>query len=204
MGEVLRDAGATQTTTIPMGGDQVPRRPASRQRSRLGRLHPGPAHARGGIARPPQSRCRSNAQARSQEIDDAPIKASMNTIDDIAREATEGSAMEQAYAVVESPQDPPGNPRRLRPNRRRPDVPVPGRPRTADAARPLRRRRLLRLITHPTERLVDLLTEIAIRIGGGRDYLNARAVTRLDQGMGGGKSHACIGAFHLAANPDAS
>jgi hypothetical protein len=57
-------------------------------------------------------------------------------------------------------------------------------------------------ITHPTDRLVDLLTEIAVRIGGGDDYLHARAVTRLDQGMGGGKSHACIGAFHLAANPD--
>ena len=58
-------------------------------------------------------------------------------------------------------------------------------------------------ITHPTERLVDLLTEIAIRIGAGEDYLKARAVTRLDQGMGGGKSHACIGAFHLAAAPEA-
>jgi Protein of unknown function (DUF499) len=58
-------------------------------------------------------------------------------------------------------------------------------------------------ITHPTERLVDLLTEIAVRIGGGDDYLKARAVTRLDQGMGGGKSHACIGAYHLAANPEA-
>lgn len=57
-------------------------------------------------------------------------------------------------------------------------------------------------ITHPTERLVDLLTEIAVRIGGGEDYLKARAVTRLDQGMGGGKSHACIGAFHLAAHPE--
>ncbi|MEV8397210.1 DUF499 domain-containing protein [Streptomyces niveus] len=58
-------------------------------------------------------------------------------------------------------------------------------------------------ITHPTERLVDLLAEIAVRIGGGDDYLKARAVTRLDQGMGGGKSHACIGAYHLAANPGA-
>lgn len=57
-------------------------------------------------------------------------------------------------------------------------------------------------ITHPTERLIDLLAEIAIRIGGGPDYLKARAVTRLDQGMGGGKSHACIGAYHLAAHPD--
>ncbi|MGV7990958.1 DUF499 domain-containing protein [Mycobacterium kansasii] len=58
-------------------------------------------------------------------------------------------------------------------------------------------------ITHPTARLVDLLTEIAIRIGAGPDYLKARAVTRLDQGMGGGKSHSCIGAFHLAADPEA-
>jgi Protein of unknown function (DUF499) len=58
-------------------------------------------------------------------------------------------------------------------------------------------------ITHPTERLIDLLSEIGIRIGGGDDYLKARAVTRLDQGMGGGKSHACIGAYHLAANPSA-
>lgn len=58
-------------------------------------------------------------------------------------------------------------------------------------------------ITHPTERLIDLLTEIAVRIGGGDDYVKSRAVTRLDQGMGGGKSHACIGAFHLAANPEA-
>ncbi|OBB05372.1 AAA family ATPase [Mycolicibacterium conceptionense] len=58
-------------------------------------------------------------------------------------------------------------------------------------------------ITHPTDRLIDLLTEIAIRIGGGPDYLKARAVTRLDQGMGGGKSHACIGAYHLADNPEA-
>lgn len=58
-------------------------------------------------------------------------------------------------------------------------------------------------ITHPTERLIDLLAEIAVRIGGGNEFLKARAVTRLDQGMGGGKSHACIGAYHLAANPEA-
>jgi hypothetical protein len=56
-------------------------------------------------------------------------------------------------------------------------------------------------ITYPGERLIDLLAEIAVRIGGGSDYLKARAVTRLDQGMGGGKSHACIGAYHLAADP---
>ncbi|MDA0160654.1 DUF499 domain-containing protein [Solirubrobacter ginsenosidimutans] len=58
-------------------------------------------------------------------------------------------------------------------------------------------------ITHPTDRLVDLLSEIAVRLGAGDDYQKARPVTRLDQGMGGGKSHACIGAYHLAANPAA-
>jgi hypothetical protein len=56
-------------------------------------------------------------------------------------------------------------------------------------------------ITFPTDNLVSLLTEIAVRIGGGSDYAKARALTRLDQGMGGGKSHACIGSFHLASNP---
>lgn len=58
-------------------------------------------------------------------------------------------------------------------------------------------------ITHPTDRLTDLLAEVAIRIGGGANYKRARAVTRLDQGMGGGKSHACVGAYHLASNPKA-
>jgi hypothetical protein len=72
----------------------------------------------------------------------------------------------------------------------------PDRPPYADAA-------YYGEITHPTERLIDLLAEIAVRIGGGSDYTKARAVTRLDQGMGGGKSHACIGAYQLAANPTA-
>jgi hypothetical protein len=58
-------------------------------------------------------------------------------------------------------------------------------------------------ITHPTSQLVDLLTKIAIRLGGGTEYIGGAALTRLDQGMGGGKSHACIGAWHLATNPEA-
>lgn len=59
-------------------------------------------------------------------------------------------------------------------------------------------------ITYPTRLLIEFLTEIAIRLGAGpADYHKARALTRLDQGMGGGKSHACIGAYHLAANPAA-
>lgn len=58
-------------------------------------------------------------------------------------------------------------------------------------------------ITHPTSQLVDLLTKIAIRLGGGTKYESGIALTRLDQGMGGGKSHACIGAWHLATDPEA-
>lgn len=56
-------------------------------------------------------------------------------------------------------------------------------------------------ITHPTGALTDLLARIAIRLGGGGDFDKVRALLRLDQGMGGGKSHACIGAYHLAADP---
>src|SRR4051812_5125276 len=58
-------------------------------------------------------------------------------------------------------------------------------------------------ITHPTSQLVDLLAKIAVRLGGATDYHMAPCVTRLNQGMGGGKSHACIGAYHLAANGQA-
>ena len=57
-------------------------------------------------------------------------------------------------------------------------------------------------ITHPTPRMVDLLAKIAIRLGGGsEDYRKAHALTRLNQGMGGGKSHAEIAAWHMAAHP---
>lgn len=58
-------------------------------------------------------------------------------------------------------------------------------------------------ITHPTGQLTDLLAKLAIRLGGGEDFKKAAAVWRLDQGMGGGKSHAEIGAYHLAKNPEA-
>lgn len=56
-------------------------------------------------------------------------------------------------------------------------------------------------ITHPTGQLVDLLAKLAVRTGGGDDHVSAPALIRLDQGMGGGKSHACIGAWHLAEHP---
>ena len=58
-------------------------------------------------------------------------------------------------------------------------------------------------ITHPTSRLTALLADIAVRLAGGADGFNkAGALTRLNQGMGGGKSHAEIGAWHLAAHPE--
>lgn len=56
-------------------------------------------------------------------------------------------------------------------------------------------------ITEPTARLTALLAHIAVRLGGGDGYAKAGALTRLNQGMGGGKSHALIGAWHLAAHP---
>ncbi len=58
-------------------------------------------------------------------------------------------------------------------------------------------------ITYPTSRLVDLLAAVAIRLGAGADSTKASALIRLDQGMGGGKSHACIGCYHLAAHSQA-
>lgn len=56
-------------------------------------------------------------------------------------------------------------------------------------------------ITHPTRQLTELLTGIAVRLGGGAKSDRGLRVVRLDQGMGGGKSHACIGAWHLATAP---
>ncbi|MFD6263913.1 DUF499 domain-containing protein [Micromonospora chalcea] len=55
-------------------------------------------------------------------------------------------------------------------------------------------------ITYPTGQLVDLLAKVAVRLGSD-NYTAAPALRRLDQGMGGGKSHACIGCWHLAAHP---
>ena len=58
-------------------------------------------------------------------------------------------------------------------------------------------------ITHPTGSLVALLAQIAVRLGsGGSASTRARAVWRLDQAMGGGKSHGLIGLWHLAAHTD--
>ena len=54
-------------------------------------------------------------------------------------------------------------------------------------------------ITHPTASLIELMAKIAIRLGA--EGRQARGVWRLDQGMGGGKSHGMIGLWHLATNP---
>jgi predicted AAA+ superfamily ATPase len=55
-------------------------------------------------------------------------------------------------------------------------------------------------ITYPSSQLVDLLAKVAVRLGSD-NYTAAPALRRLDQGMGGGKSHACIGSWHLGTNP---
>lgn len=54
-------------------------------------------------------------------------------------------------------------------------------------------------ITHPAGSLVALMTQIVLRLGV-QDSNRARAVWRLDQAMGGGKSHGLIGLWHLAKN----
>lgn len=57
-------------------------------------------------------------------------------------------------------------------------------------------------ITFPSDNLVDLMAKVAVRLGAGRDlYTRAPALYRLDQGMGGGKSHGLVGLWHLAAHP---
>ena len=52
-------------------------------------------------------------------------------------------------------------------------------------------------ITHPAGSLVALMAQIAVRLGA-PGSVKAKAVWRLDQAMGGGKSHGLIGLWHLA------
>lgn len=58
-------------------------------------------------------------------------------------------------------------------------------------------------ITEPTDSLVTLMAEVGVRLGSGEHYRRGPALIHLDQGMGGGKSHALIGLYHLATAPDA-
>ncbi|MDT5027469.1 MAG: hypothetical protein QOE61_3895 [Micromonosporaceae bacterium] len=56
-------------------------------------------------------------------------------------------------------------------------------------------------ITHPSPIFTDLMAKVAVRLGGGEKFTRAKALWRLDQAMGGGKSHGLIGLWHLAAHP---
>ena len=55
-------------------------------------------------------------------------------------------------------------------------------------------------ITHPTGNLVELMARVAVRLGV-PGSTQTSAMWRLDQAMGGGKSHGLIGLWHLAAHP---
>jgi hypothetical protein len=58
-------------------------------------------------------------------------------------------------------------------------------------------------ITFPSASLIELMAQIAVRLGAPSNFETVRALWRLDQGMGGGKSHGLIGMYHLAANTPA-
>ncbi|MFE2152540.1 DUF499 domain-containing protein [Streptomyces lavendulae] len=54
-------------------------------------------------------------------------------------------------------------------------------------------------ITEPTPRLVQFMSTVARRLG--TRVRGGKALFHLDQGMGGGKSHALVGLYHLANTP---
>src|SRR5919206_4653796 len=54
-------------------------------------------------------------------------------------------------------------------------------------------------ITEPTPNLVGFFARVARRLGTSAD---ASALFHLDQGMGGGKSHALVGLYHMANSPE--
>lgn len=58
-------------------------------------------------------------------------------------------------------------------------------------------------ITYPSPSLVNFMGMMAARLGGGGAARNLDALVRLDQGLGGGKSHGLIGLYHLARDPAA-
>lgn len=57
-------------------------------------------------------------------------------------------------------------------------------------------------ITHPTKGLLELMGSVAVRLAAPSNAGSVKAVWRGDQGMGGGKSHAEVGLFHMANDPD--
>src|SRR4051794_39693550 len=56
-------------------------------------------------------------------------------------------------------------------------------------------------ITHPSPQFIQLLANVAVRLAGGANYTAAPSLWRLDQAMGGGKSHGLVGLHHPAAHP---
>ena len=56
-------------------------------------------------------------------------------------------------------------------------------------------------ITHPTGNLVEFMARVAVRLGA-EGSTQTGAVWRLDQAMGGGKSHGLVGLWHLAEHPE--
>jgi hypothetical protein len=54
-------------------------------------------------------------------------------------------------------------------------------------------------ITQPTPNLLGFLARVARRLGGAGESI---ALYHLDQGMGGGKSHALVGLYHMASDPE--
>jgi hypothetical protein len=62
-------------------------------------------------------------------------------------------------------------------------------------------------ITEPTTKLVEFMAEIVRQLAGGavagQLLTGGDSLFHLDQGMGGGKSHALVGCWHLAHDPNA-
>ena len=62
-------------------------------------------------------------------------------------------------------------------------------------------------ITEPTDKLVEFMANVTRQLGAapldGQLLGVGDSLFHLDQGMGGGKSHALVGLWHLATNPDA-
>lgn len=59
-------------------------------------------------------------------------------------------------------------------------------------------------ITEPTTKLVEFMAEITCQLAGSSidgELFGGSSLFHLDQGMGGGKSHALTGLWHLTANP---
>ena len=55
-------------------------------------------------------------------------------------------------------------------------------------------------ITHPSPQFIELMAKVVVRLGAA-NYTAAPGLWRLDQAMGGGKSHGLIGLYHLATRP---